>query len=74
VRLRRLVSDVPSLWDAPDTSMDERKRLLRCLIHEVVVTRDMVAKGAYGTTTSIPLPEDLLASERASVWWSTAAG
>ena len=49
--LRRLVGDVPALWHAAATTMEERKRLLRCLIHEVILQRDEVTKGAAGTTT-----------------------
>jgi len=49
--LRRLVGDVPALWQAEGTTMEERKRLLRCLIREVILRRDEAAKGAAGTTT-----------------------
>jgi len=49
--LRRLVGDVPALWHADGTTMEERKRLVRCLIREVILRRDEAAKGAAGTTT-----------------------
>ena len=49
--LEQLVADVSRLWAALDTTMDERKRLLRCLVNEVVVTRDQVARAREGTTT-----------------------
>jgi hypothetical protein len=49
--LRSLVGDVPALWRAAETTVEERKRLLRCLIREVIVTRDAGAKGAGGVTT-----------------------
>jgi DNA invertase Pin-like site-specific DNA recombinase len=51
VLLRGLVGDVPALWQAPDTTLADRKRLLRCLIREVVLRRDAGAKGAGGLTT-----------------------
>jgi DNA invertase Pin-like site-specific DNA recombinase len=49
--LRMLVGDVATLWHAPETTVEDRKRLLRCLIREVVLTRDDGAKGAGGITT-----------------------
>src|SRR5207244_3207855 len=42
--------DVPALWHAAETTVEERKRLLRCLVREVVLRRDDGAKGAGGTT------------------------
>jgi DNA invertase Pin-like site-specific DNA recombinase len=48
--LRALVGDVPTLWHAAATTVEDRKRLLRCLVQEVVLTRDGGAKGAGGTT------------------------
>jgi DNA invertase Pin-like site-specific DNA recombinase len=38
VRLKRYAGDLPSLWDAPTTRPEDRKRLVRCLIENVVVT------------------------------------
>jgi DNA invertase Pin-like site-specific DNA recombinase len=49
--LRSLVGDVATLWRAPETTVEDRKRLLRCLIREVVLTRDDGAKGAGGLTS-----------------------
>lgn len=49
--LRSLVSDLPTLWQAAATTMEERKRLLRCLIREVILARDEGARGAPGSTT-----------------------
>jgi DNA invertase Pin-like site-specific DNA recombinase len=49
--LRTLVGDVPALWHATATTMEERKRLLRCVIGEVVLQRDAGAKGAAGITS-----------------------
>jgi hypothetical protein len=49
--LRSLVGDVPALWQAADTALEDRKRLLRCLIREVLLRRDAGAKGAGGVTT-----------------------
>ena len=48
---RSLVSDVPMLWQAAETMMEDRERLLRCLVPEVVPCRDARAKGAGGRTT-----------------------
>jgi DNA invertase Pin-like site-specific DNA recombinase len=36
--VRQLATDLPALWQAPTTSMADRKRLLRVLIQEVTVT------------------------------------
>ena len=49
--LRALVSHASTLWQAAHTTMDERKRLLRCLVSEVIVQRDGAAKNAGGQTT-----------------------
>src|SRR5574341_627849 len=38
--LRSLVGDVPALWRAADTTLEDRKRLLRCLLREVLRRRD----------------------------------
>jgi DNA invertase Pin-like site-specific DNA recombinase len=48
--LRSLVGDVPALWRAAETTAEDRKRLLRCLVREVVLTRGAGAKGAGGVT------------------------
>jgi len=37
-RLRRYAQDLPSLWWAPTTRVQERKRIIRCLIDNVVVS------------------------------------
>jgi DNA invertase Pin-like site-specific DNA recombinase len=50
-QLRALVGDVPALWHAAATTAEDRKRLLRCLVREAVLTRGAGAKGAGGTTT-----------------------
>jgi hypothetical protein len=50
VLLRSLVGDVPALWRAAETTAEDRKRLVRCLVREVVLTRDAGAKGAGGVT------------------------
>lgn len=49
--LARLVGDVPALWAAPNTAMADRKRLVRCLIGEVVLLRDDRARATGGLTT-----------------------
>lgn len=37
-RLARYANDLPSLWNAPGTEPRDRKRIVRCLIENVVVT------------------------------------
>ena len=49
--LRALVTDLPTLWSAPATTAEERKRLVRCLVREVVLDRGAGANGAGGITT-----------------------
>ena len=49
--LARLVGDVPALWAAPETTMADRKRLVRCLLGEVVLVRDDRPRAAGGLTT-----------------------
>jgi DNA invertase Pin-like site-specific DNA recombinase len=49
--LRSLVTDVPTLWSAPATTAEERKRLVRCLVREVILDRGAGANGAGGITT-----------------------
>lgn len=36
--VRRLAEDLPTVWDAPTTADDDRKRLVRLVIQEVTVT------------------------------------
>ena len=36
-RIRALAEDVPALWQAAETTLDDRKRLLRCLIQDVTL-------------------------------------
>jgi len=36
-RLRRFAEDLPGLWHAPTTRVQDKKRLVRCLIEQVVV-------------------------------------
>lgn len=43
--LRALVSNAPALWQAPQTTMEERKRLLRCLISEAHCLTGKVTQG-----------------------------
>jgi len=61
--IRQLAEDVPSLWNAPTTTADERKRLVRCLIQDV--TLDAMSRPGYsrllirwhtGATTSLDVP------------------
>jgi DNA invertase Pin-like site-specific DNA recombinase len=49
--LRRLVGDARALWEATETVMEDRKRLVRCLIREVVLLRDDRPRATGGVTT-----------------------
>jgi DNA invertase Pin-like site-specific DNA recombinase len=49
--LGHLVSDLPALWSATETTMEERKGLVRCLIREIVLLRDDRSNGTGGVTT-----------------------
>ncbi len=49
--LCQLVSDLRVLWAAEQTTMEDRKRLLRCLIREVVLLRDDQPRATGGVTT-----------------------
>lgn len=49
--LRQLVGDVRALWEAVERRMEERKRLVRCLIREVVLLKDEQPRGQGGITT-----------------------
>src|SRR5207237_8358055 len=48
--LARLVEDLPQLWTNLETLPEERKRLLRCLVQDVVLTRDEGPRAAGGVT------------------------
>lgn len=47
----QLVGDLPALWSAPGTTTEDRKRLVRCLIREVVLLRDDRRRATGGVTT-----------------------
>ncbi|MBV9280431.1 MAG: recombinase family protein [Chloroflexi bacterium] len=49
--LRRLVGDVRTLGGAAETARGDRKRLVRCLIREVVLLRDDRPRATGGVTT-----------------------
>jgi len=49
--LRQLVGDVRALWQAVERRREERKRLVRCLIREVVLLKDEQPRGQGGLTT-----------------------
>jgi hypothetical protein len=49
--LRRLVGNVRALWETEEMRVEERKRLLRCLIREVVLLKDEQPRGQGGITT-----------------------
>jgi DNA invertase Pin-like site-specific DNA recombinase len=49
--LRQLVGDVRALWEAAEMAMEDRKRLVRCLIREVVLLRDDRPRATGGATT-----------------------
>jgi DNA invertase Pin-like site-specific DNA recombinase len=48
--LRHLAEDVPALWAAAETTMAERKRLVRCLLREVALLRDDRPRARGGVT------------------------
>jgi len=39
-RIRELSSSVPKLWQAPQTSAQDRKQIIRCLVERVIVVTD----------------------------------
>jgi DNA invertase Pin-like site-specific DNA recombinase len=49
--LRHLVGNVRALWEAAAKHREERKRLVRCLIREVVLHKDEQPRGQGGITT-----------------------
>src|SRR4030095_5729676 len=48
--LRHLAEDVPALWATAETTMEERKRLVRCLLREGVLLRDDQPRARGGST------------------------
>lgn len=59
----QLAEDVPGLWQAPTTTPDERKRLLRCLIRDVTLdsfscpgASRILIRWQTGSTTSLETP------------------
>ena len=44
--MRQLAGDLAAVWDAPTTTMADRKRLLRLVIQEVTVTVDAATRSA----------------------------
>ena len=62
-RLRRYAADIPQLWRAPTTRHQDRKRIVRALVSQVVVTEsergselrvDVHWSGGEITTTAVP--------------------
>jgi len=49
--LRQLVGNVRVLWEAVEMPIEDRKRLVRCLIREVVLLKDEQPRGQGGITT-----------------------
>lgn len=49
--IRRLASDIPALWHATTTTMEQKKTLVRQLIHDVSVTLDGKSERATMTVT-----------------------
>jgi hypothetical protein len=43
-RIQALAQDVPSLWNAADTTAADRKRIVRCLVERVVVVVDRASE------------------------------
>lgn len=72
-KIRRLSEDFPKVWNAPETPMRERKRLLRLVIEDVTLTRDendIIVQIRYrgGATQSLSLPVPAPACEQ----WKTS--
>jgi hypothetical protein len=60
-RIRRLVTDLPGIWNDPATPMRERKRITRLLLTDVTVTRTSGTITAHirlagGQTCTLALP------------------
>lgn len=50
-QVNRLGGNLPALWSTPGTTMEDRKRLVRCPIREAVLLRDDRRRAAGGVTT-----------------------
>lgn len=50
--LGQLVGNVPALWAVPEMTMEDRKRLVRCLVQEVVLLRDGRARATGASALS----------------------
>ncbi len=59
--LQRYAQDLAALWQAPDTSAREKKRIVRCLVENVVVTQEEILQAKVywsgGEMTTIELPK-----------------
>lgn len=63
-RLRQFAEDLPSLWHAPSTRVQDKKRLIRCLVEQIVVrvpddeaTLQAQIHWVGGELTAIALPK-----------------
>ncbi len=77
-QLQHLAQDLPSLWHASSTSSQAKKRIVRCLIDNVVVSmseRDMLQAQVHwagGEATTLEVPKGKLGVHRSSPtrrWW-----
>lgn len=72
-RIRALAGDFPALWNNPDTTAKDRKRVARLLIEDVTITRDgptvrLGVRFRGGTTTQLAVP----AAPRSFETWTTS--
>ncbi|MGW4126342.1 recombinase family protein [Nocardia sp. NPDC004711] len=63
-RIHQLVTDLPAIWNAPETPARERKRIARLLLSDVTVSRDRDTITAHirfpagqDTTLTMPVPK-----------------
>jgi DNA invertase Pin-like site-specific DNA recombinase len=63
-RIRRLVTDLPAIWNDPDTPTRERKRIVRLLLTDVTVhhnadtiTAHVRLPGGQHNTLTLPMPK-----------------
>jgi DNA invertase Pin-like site-specific DNA recombinase len=72
-RIRALADDFPALWNSPDTTAKDRKRVARLLIEDVTITRDgptirLGVRFRGGTTTQLAVA----AAPRSFETWTTS--
>jgi len=77
-RIRALTTDLPALWNDPETPMRERKRLIRLLVTDVTLVKGDQHIAAYvrlsgGATHTLVVPRPLTAWEAHTTPESTVA-